>query len=70
MPLKQQLKQDAAQLEENAPRNARLFTTLGKARLVLGDTAQAEKFVDSALQHNPANKEAIDLKKNLQPRNR
>jgi tetratricopeptide (TPR) repeat protein len=67
---KQQLKQDAALLEENAPRNARSFTTLGKAKLVLGDTAQAKKFVDSALQHNPANKEAIDLKKNLQPRNR
>jgi len=66
--LKQQLKRDAAQLEENAPRSARLFTTLGKARLVLGDTVQAEKFVDSALQHNPANKEAIDLKKNLELR--
>jgi len=67
---KEQLKQDVTQLEKNAPRNTNLFTTLCKARLMLGDTAQAERFADSALQHNPANKEAIDLKKNLQPRNR
>jgi hypothetical protein len=66
--IKEQLKQDVTQLEKNAPRNTSLFTTLYKAKLLLGDTAQAEKFVDSALQHNPANKEAIDLKKNLQPR--
>ena len=68
--VKEQLKQDVTQLEKNAPRNTSLFTTLCKARLLLGDTVQAEKFVDSALQHDPANKEAIELKKNFRPRSR
>jgi hypothetical protein len=63
---KQQLKQDVIQLEKAATRNTNLFTTLSKAKLLLGDTTSAVKLVDSALQHNPQNKEAIDLKRNIQ----
>ncbi len=63
---KQQLELNVEQLQSSAAPNTAVFTTLSKANLVLGDTAQARKLVDSALLQNPKNKEAIILKRNIQ----
>ncbi|HXL56958.1 MAG TPA: hypothetical protein VN958_11910 [Chitinophagaceae bacterium] len=63
--VKQELKQDVEQLENTAPYSTKLFTTLSKASLMLGDTASAVRLVDSALLHNPQDKEAIKLKRNI-----
>jgi hypothetical protein len=61
----QQLKEDVSKLQNSTSKNTHLFTTLTKAQLVLGDTAKAALLIDSALAHNPANKEAMDLKRRM-----
>ncbi len=60
------LKKDIQVMQEKTPeKNSHNLTTLGKANIVLGDSAKAMRQVDSAIKVNPKNAEAIKIRQSL-----
>ncbi len=65
---RQELNESVEEIKRRSPTKTGTLMTIARAEAVLGDTAEALKFVNMALDRVPENKDAIKLKDKIQAR--
>ena len=65
---RQELNESMEEVKRRSPKKTGTLVTIARAEAVLGDTAEALKFVNMALDRVPENKNAIMLKDKIQAR--